>query len=289
MQPCWTKVGRDETWHESQSFELSRWSAVGEVVVETVMQTLLPQLTDAKIPLRSRDLLLRALHTLADEGEGIKEAMRPLAPTLAQWLGEKEPTEAVLGVVASACKDKKTALELRDERVPRRAIALLQARETRRWPHPRRLQLLRIIQWSSINDKRAGEEYAKANVHTDLLNEVGGAVSVPGQFSEAKSTWVAQLISTIDSLTMVSPATKDVALKSGYVDRLLRIMASQLNIRAPLLTAVLRSLSDILSDCDPLMFKKITFGLGGVVPLMQYISGRKYEQLAELCGEARHL
>jgi|MDSW01.2.fsa_nt_gb hypothetical protein len=253
------------------------------------MQTLLPQLTDAKIPLRSRDLLLRALHTLADEGEGIKEAMRPLAPTLAQWLGEKEPTEAVLGVVASACKDKKTALELRDERVPRRAIALLQARETRRWPHPRRLQLLRIIQWSSINDKRAGEEYAKANVHTDLLNEVGGAVSVPGQFSEAKSTWVAQLISTIDSLTMVSPATKDVALKSGYVDRLLRIMASQLNIRAPLLTAVLRSLSDILSDCDPLMFKKITFGLGGVVPLMQYISGRKYEQLAELCGEARHL
>ena len=40
---------------------------------------------------------------------------------------------------------------------------------------------------------------------------------------------------------------------------------------------------------DVLMFKKITFGLGGVVPLMQYISGRKYEQLAELCGEARHL
>ena len=71
---------------------------------------------------------MRALHTLADEGEGIKEAMRPLAPTLAQWLAEKEPTEAVLGVVASACKDTKTALELRDERVPRRAIALLQAR-----------------------------------------------------------------------------------------------------------------------------------------------------------------
>ena len=52
---------------------------------------------------------------------------------------------------------------------------------------------------------------------------------------------------------------------------------------------MLRSLSDILMDCDALMFKKITFGLGGVVPLMQYISGRKYEQLAELCGEARHL
>ena len=57
------------------------------------------------------------------------------------------------------------------------------------------------------------------------------------------------------------------ALKSGYVDRLLRIMASQLNMRAPLLTAVLSSLADILSGCDPLMFKKITFGLGGVVRL----------------------
>jgi hypothetical protein len=34
-----------------------------------------------------------------------------------------------------------------------------------------------------------------------------------------------------------------------------------------------------------MMFKKITFGLGGVVPLLQYIQGRKYEQLAELCGE----
>ncbi len=33
------------------------------------------------------------------------------------------------------------------------------------------------------------------------------------------------------------------------------------------------------------MFKKVTFGLGGVVPLLQYIQGRKYEQLAELCGE----
>ena len=93
------------------------------------MQTLLPQLTDAKIPLRSRDLLLRALHTLAEEGEGIKEAMRPLAPTLARWLSEKSPSEAVLGVIASACKDTKTALELRDERVPRRAIGLLQARD----------------------------------------------------------------------------------------------------------------------------------------------------------------
>ena len=63
--------------------DLLEAGSIGEVVVETVMQTLLPQLTDAKIPLRSRDLLLRALHTLSDEGEGIKEAMRPLAPTLA--------------------------------------------------------------------------------------------------------------------------------------------------------------------------------------------------------------
>ena len=36
---------------------------------------------------------------------------------------------------------------------------------------------------------------------------------------------------------------------------------------------------------DVLLAKKITYGLGGVVPLMQYISGRKYEQLAEQCGE----
>ena len=135
----------------------------------------------------------------------------------AQWLNEKDPTEAVLGVVASACKDKKTALELRDERVPRRAISLLQQRETRRWTHQRRLQLLRIVQWSAYNDERASSEYAKASLHTDLLNEVGGAVSVPGQFSEAKSTWVAQLVSTIDSLTMHSAATKDVALKAGCV------------------------------------------------------------------------
>ena len=40
---------------------------------------------------------------------------------------------------------------------------------------------------------KESEEYSKANVHMDLLNEIGGAVSVPGQFSEAKSTWVAQL------------------------------------------------------------------------------------------------
>ena len=40
-----------------------------------------------------------------------------------------------------------------------------------------------------------------------------------------------------------------------------------------------------LMGADVLLAKKITYGLGGVVPLMQYISGRKYEQLAEQCGE----
>lgn len=188
---------------------------------------MLPQLTDAKIPTRARDLLLKALHILSEDGEGIREAMRPLAATLAGWLSERDPSEAVLGLVASACRDTKTALEMRDERAPRRAIALMQARETRHWPHPRRLQLLRLIQWSSFNDERTAAEYAKAGIHTDLLNEVGGAVSVPGQFSESKSTWVAQLVSTIDAMAMHSSAAKDVALKSGYVDRLLRIVATQ--------------------------------------------------------------
>lgn len=238
-----------------QLLDLLDAGSIGETVVDTIMQTLLPQLTDAKIPARARDLLLKALHTLAEEGEGIKEAMRPLASTLASWLSAKEPSEAVLGVIASACKDIKTALELRDERAPRRAIALLQARETRRWPHSRRLQLLRIVQWSSVNDERAAQEYGKANIHTDLLNEVGGAVSVPGQFSESKSRWVAQLVSTIDALCKHVPSTRDAALKAGYVDRLLRIVASQLNIRAGLLTACLSSLTAILSECDPLMFK----------------------------------
>ena len=78
------------------------------------MSTLIPQLTDAKIPEHSRDLLLRALHMLAEEGEGVKEGMRPLAPTLAQWLGHASPSEAVLGVIASACRDTKTVLELRE-------------------------------------------------------------------------------------------------------------------------------------------------------------------------------
>ena len=97
-----------------------------QLVVSTLIATLLPQLTDAKIPQRARDLLLQALHQLAEEGEGVKEAMRPLAPTLAQWMADAEPSEAVLGVVAAACRDPKTALELREERVGKRVIVLLQ-------------------------------------------------------------------------------------------------------------------------------------------------------------------
>ena len=102
------------------------------------MSTLLPQLTDAKIPERSRDLLLKALHALADDGEAVKEAMRPLAPTLTAWIGVSEPSEAVLGVIAAACKDVKMALELREERLPKRVISLMQSREVRRRAPPRR-------------------------------------------------------------------------------------------------------------------------------------------------------
>ena len=64
------------------------------------------------------------------------------------------------------------------------------------------------------------------------------------------------------------------------------MVAGQLNVRAPLLTACLNALVNALEHADVLLAKKITYGLGGVVPLMQYISGRKYEQLAEQCGEA---
>jgi hypothetical protein len=189
----------------------------------------------------------------------------------------------MLGVIATAFKDKKTALELRE--VPRRAIALLRARETRRWPHARRMQLLRLVQWSSVNNERAAELYAKSGVHTELLSEVAGAVSVPGQFSEPKSKWVEQLVNTTAALCSHSEKTREDCLKAGYVDRLLRIFSSQVNIRAGLLGACLRSLAAILMDCDSLMFKKISAGLGGVVPMLNYIQGRRYEQLAELCGE----
>ena len=63
------------------------------------------------------------------------------------------------------------------------------------------------------------------------------------------------------------------------------MVAGQLNVRAPLLTACLNGLVNALNHADVLLAKKITYGLGGVVPLMQYIAGRKYEQLAEQCGE----
>ena len=179
----------------------------------------------------------------------------------------------MLGVIASAFKDKKTALELRE--VPRRAIALLRARETHRWPHARRMQLLRLVQWSAVNNERAAELYAKSGVHTELLSEVAGAVSVPGQFSEPKSKWVEQLVNTTAALCSHSEKTREDCLKAGYVDRLLRIFSSQVNIRAGLLGACLRSLAAILMDCDSLMFKKISAGLGGVVPMLNYIQVRR--------------
>ena len=110
-------------------------------------------------------------------------------------------------------------------------------------------------------------------------------MSVPGQFSEPKSKWVEQLVNTTAALCSHSEKTREDCLKAGYVDRLLRIFSSQVNIRAGLLGACLRSLAAILMDCDSLMFKKISAGLGGVVPMLNYIQGRRYEQLAELCGE----
>ena len=112
---------------------LEAGGSYSELVVSTLMSTLIPQLTDAKIPEHSRDLLLRALHMLAEEGEGVKEGMRPLAPTLAQWLGHASPSEAVLGVIASACRDTKTVLELREERLAKRVITLIQACAAYAW------------------------------------------------------------------------------------------------------------------------------------------------------------
>ncbi len=264
---------------------LEAGGSYSELVVGTLMSTLIPQLTDAKIPEHSRDLLLNALHQLAEDGEGVKEGMRPLAPTLAQWLGHASPSESVLSVIASACRDTKTVLELREERLAKRVISLVQSREARKWPRSRRIQLLRIAEWSARNDERTSHEYSKANVHTELLQELSGAVSTPGQFNDAKSDWVTQLVATLDGLNLHSKATRETTTKAGFVDRLLRVVAGQLNIRAPLLTACLNALVESLNHADVLLAKKITYGLGGVVPLMQYISGRKYEQLAEQCGE----
>ena len=264
---------------------LEAGGSYSELVVSTLMSTLIPQLTDAKIPEHSRDLLLRALHMLAEEGEGVKEGMRPLAPTLAQWLGHASPSEAVLGVIASACRDTKTVLELREERLARRIISLVQSRDARKWNRSRRIQLLRIAEWSARNDEKTSAEYSKAGIHNELLQELSGAVSTPGQFNEAKSEWVAQLVSTLDGLNLGSKHTRETTTKAGFVDRLLRVVAGQLNVRAPLLTACLNALVNALEHADVLLAKKITYGLGGVVPLMQYISGRKYEQLAEQCGE----
>ena len=224
----------------------------------------------------------------------------------------------------------------------------MQSRDARKWARSRRIQLLRIAEWSARNDERTSAEYSKAGIHTELLQELSGAVSTPGQFNDAKSVWVAQLVSTLDGLNLHSKHTRETTTKvcvgahawactacalhvhrmctacalrvmcmctachvhvhcasrqglaltltlplpltlpptkAGFVDRLLRVVAGQLNVRAPLLTACLNGLVNALNHADVLLAKKITYGLGGVVPLMQYISGRKYEQLAEQCGE----
>ena len=50
---------------------------------------------------------------------------------------------------------------------------------------------------------------------------------------------------------------------------MLRIIQSQFNIRAPLLSACLNALTAVLEGADQLLLKKITYGLGGVAPLMQ--------------------
>ena len=188
-------------------------------------------------------------------------------------------------MIASACRDTKTVLELREERLARRIISLVQSRDARKWNRSRRIQLLRIAEWSARNDEKTSAEYSKAGIHNELLQELSGAVSTPGQFNEAKSEWVAQLVSTLDGLNLGSKHTRETTTKAGFVDRLLRVVAGQLNVRAPLLTACLNALVNALEHADVLLAKKITYGLGGVVPLMQYISGRKYEQLAEQCGE----
>ena len=48
------------------------------------------------------------------------------------------------------------------------------------------------------------------------------------------------------ALRVHSAMTRDAAVKSGFVDRVLRIVASQLNIRAPLLSASLGVLTSFL-------------------------------------------
>ena len=74
-----------------QLLDLLEAGSIGEMVVETVMATMLPQLTDTKIPARARDLLLRALHTLAEEGDGIKQAAADINPFVEAAKAAGEP------------------------------------------------------------------------------------------------------------------------------------------------------------------------------------------------------
>ena len=94
----------------------------------------------------------------------------------------------------------------------------MQSRDARKWSRSRRIQLLRIAEWSARNDERTSAEYSKAGIHTELLQELSGAVSTPGQFNDAKSVWVAQLVSTLDGLNLHSKHTRETTTKvCGWV------------------------------------------------------------------------
>ena len=99
-----------------------------------------------------------------------------------------------------------------------RTLTLVQSRDARKWSRSRRIQLLRIAEWSARNDERTSAEYSKAGIHTELLQELSGAVSTPGQFNDAKSVWVAQLVSTLDGLNLHSKHTRETTTKvCGWV------------------------------------------------------------------------
>ena len=67
---------------------------------------------------------------------------------------------------------------------------------------------------------------------------------------------------------------------------MLRIIQSQFNIRAPLLSACLNALTAVLEGADQLLLKKITYGLGGVAPLMQVTRRYKSTPQCVVCDTA---
>ena len=144
--------------------------------------------------------LLRALQVLAEEGEGRQggdAAARADARAVAQREGAVGGGARRRGL--SCCKDKKTALELRDERVPKRVIALLQSRETKQWPHSRRLQLLRIVR-VDVEERQARVRRVLQGQRAHGPAQRGGRRRLgPRPVLRAKSAWVAQLVSTIDA------------------------------------------------------------------------------------------